>query len=111
VPRDPLVFLDDILASCRKIEHYRAGLSFEDFKADEKTIDAVVRNLEIIGEATKKLPGDLRDAIPGVDWQRIAGLRDILIHQYFGVDLEIIWDVVVNRVPELQTAVSRFLSR
>jgi uncharacterized protein with HEPN domain len=111
VPRDPLVFLDDILESCRKIEAYRAGLDFEAFQADEKTIDAIVRNLEIIGEATKKLPGNLRAVIPGVDWQRIAGLRDILIHTYFGIDLVIIWDVVVNRVPELRNAVAKFLSR
>ena len=110
MPRDPLVFLDDILESCRKIESYRAGLTFDSFKSDEKTIDAVIRNLEIVGEATKKLPADLREAIPGVDWQRIAGLRDILIHQYFGVDLDIIWDVVENRIPELGSAVSQFLS-
>jgi uncharacterized protein with HEPN domain len=111
VPRDPLVFLDDILEACRKIESYRTDLTFDAFKADEKTIDAIVRNLEIIGEATKKLPNDLRAVIPNVDWQRIAGLRDILIHQYFGVDSEIIWDVAVNRVPELRDAVSRFLAR
>lgn len=111
MPRDPLVFLDDILEACRKIESYRTNLTFDDFKADEKTIDAVARNLEIVGEATKKLPNELRAAIPGVDWPQIAGLRDILIHQYFGVDLEIIWDVVVNRVPQLRGAVSRFLAR
>ena len=64
--------------------------------------DAVIRNLEIIGEATKKLPPDLRDRRPGVPWSRIAGMRDVLIHDYFEVDLQIVWDVVKNRLPELK---------
>lgn len=111
MPRDPLVFLDDILDACRKIESYAAGFDVHQFRSDEKTIDAVVRNLEVIGEATKKLPVAIRTAIPGVDWQRIAGLRDILIHEYFGIDLDIIWDVVANRVPQLRGAIQQFLLR
>jgi uncharacterized protein with HEPN domain len=78
-------------------------------RADRKTIDAVVRNLEVIGEAAKKLPDDLRTRIPGVEWQRIGGLRDILIHEYFAVDIDIIWDIVSAKVPELQRVVGSFL--
>lgn len=104
--RDVSVFLDDIVEACGKINRYTSKLSLEHFRQDEKTIDAVVRNLEVIGEAAKKLPEDTRTDID-VDWKRITGLRDVLIHEYFGIDVEIIWDlsatlasVAANRVKE-----------
>lgn len=108
--RDVTVFLDDIVAACEKIGRY-VPQSFEQFAADERTIDAVVRNLEIIGEAAKRVPPETRAEMPEIEWQRIAGLRDILIHEYFAVDLRIVWDVVQTRVPALHAAVSTFLSR
>jgi uncharacterized protein with HEPN domain len=79
VPRDPGVFLDDIVEACRKIGRYTSGLTNERFRLDEKTVDAVVRNLEVIGEAVKKLPDSTRRAISGIEWSRIAGLRNILV--------------------------------
>lgn len=85
MPRDARLFLDDILDACRKIRRYTVELTLEQFRSDEKTLDAVVRNLEVIGEAAKKLPHQLRNRIIDVEWQRIAGLRDILIHDYFGI--------------------------
>lgn len=100
--RDPRLFLDDILASCEKVLRYTDGITFERFQADDKTFDAVARNLEIIGEAAKALPPDLRAAHPGIEWRKIAGLRDILIHQYFGIDEAIIWDVALNWIPRLR---------
>ncbi len=72
-------------------------------------MDAVVRNLEVIGEAVKQLPHDVRSASPDVEWQKIAGLRDILIHAYFGIDVDIIWDVVSNKLPALETQIRRIL--
>jgi uncharacterized protein with HEPN domain len=110
VPRDPRVFLDDIVDACRKINRYIGDSDLERFRSDEKTLDAVIRNLEIIGEAAKKLPPEVRTAMPSVEWQRIAGLRDVLIHEYFGIDAEIIWDIVITRIPALQATVEAFLS-
>ncbi len=111
MPRDAGVFLDDILDACRKIHRYTADLTLEQFRSDEKTIDAVVRNLEVIGEAAKKVTEEVRSRMPDVEWQRIAGLRDILIHEYFGIDLDIIWDIVQTKVPSLQARVGEVLRR
>jgi uncharacterized protein with HEPN domain len=84
-------------------------LDEERWSKDERTQDAVLRNLEVIGEAVKRLPPDLRQRAPEIPWQDIAGLRDVLIHEYEGVDLAIIWDVTVNEVPVLRQAVSELL--
>lgn len=110
MPRDYKVYLEDMLDAIQKIHRYMKGLSFEDFAQDEKTVDAVVRNLEILGEAVKQVPDSLRLEYPQVDWSRIAGLRDILIHQYFGIDLTIVWDIVENKLPALEPQIIQILS-
>jgi uncharacterized protein with HEPN domain len=109
MPRDSRVYLEDILEATRKITVYTGGLSKAAFLEDEKTIDAVVRNLEVIGEAVKNLPEDLRTQHSTVEWKKIAGLRDILIHEYFGLDAEIVWDIVRNKVPALDREVRTML--
>lgn len=111
MPRDSRVYLEDILEATRKIASYTAHLSKAVFLEDEKTFDAVVRNLEVIGEAVKKLPEDLRAQHPTVEWKKIAGLRDILIHEYFGLDSEIVWDIVKNKVPTLSEEVRAMVNQ
>ena len=84
-------------------------MSFDDFKKDKKTFHAVIRNIEIIGEAVKKLPETIRNMKPNIEQKKIAGTRDILIHEYFSIDEEIIWDIIKNKIPELYTAVEEMM--
>jgi uncharacterized protein with HEPN domain len=102
--RDWRLFLDDILASCEKVRRYTAGMDRSAFFRDDRTYDAVVRNLEIIGEAAKRIPDEARLAMPGIEWRKIAGMRDWIVHAYFGLDPDILWDVIENKVPELDAA-------
>jgi uncharacterized protein with HEPN domain len=110
MPRDYKVYLDDILEAIAWIRIYTTGLTYESFQDDRKTVDAVVRNLEIIGEAVKQIPERIRDQHPDIDWKKIAGLRDILIHNYFGIDLELIWDILQNKLDPLEERVNQMLS-
>ena len=111
MPQDYKVYMEDILAAAEKVIRYTTGLSPENFVQDEKTFDAVIRNLEIIGEAVKNIPDDVRKQFPDIEWKKIAGLRDILIHEYFGIDVEIVWDVITNKLPSLKRDVREILER
>ena len=104
------LYLKDILDAVRKIENYTENLSYEEFLKDELRQDGVVKNLEVIGEAVKNIPDDLRNKKPDVEWKKIAGLRDILTHEYFGINLEIVWDVIWNKIPGLKMNVIDLLS-
>ena len=105
-PRD---YLRHILVEADYLVGRSEGLSFEAFAADETLRRAFVRSLEIVGEAAKKVPEDFRAAHPIVEWRAMAGMRDVLIHDYFGVDFELVWDVVRNRIPELRGHVASIL--
>ncbi len=109
MPRDYKTSLEDISEAIGKIGRYAAGHTSETLAADDKTLDAVIRNLEIIGEAAKNISDDIRASHPEVEWKKIAGLRDILIHQYFGIDQDIIWDILQNKLPTLATQIKRIL--
>lgn len=103
--RNLVLYLDDILNSIGKIERYTANLTRESFTADERTFDAVAYNLQMIGEAVKNIPDDLRDRYPQIEWRKIAGLRDILAHAYFSIDDEIIWDIVQTKLIGLRECI------
>ena len=107
--RDPRVYLEDVLESIRRIKTYVSGINQESLGADELRLDAVVRNLEVIGEAVKQLPEEITQQQPDVEWRKIAGLRDILIHHYFGIDVGIIWDVVQNKLPDFERQIRTIL--
>ena len=109
MPRDFKVYLEDILEAIGKVHRYTSGLSREDFASDEMRIDAVVRNLEIIGEASKRIPNEIRLKHPSVEWKKMAGLRDILIHEYFGIDIDIVWDIIQNKLPALEQQIKAIL--
>jgi len=100
--RDADLLIEDMMAAIGKIERYTSGMDQELFRQDEKTVDAVVRNLEVVGEAARQMPEDFVAGHPEVSWRQIAGLRNRIVHDYFGLDLEMIWHVVRNDIPQLQ---------
>ncbi len=109
--RDWLLYLDDIAQGAEKISRYASGLSFEEFCANDVIFDAVLFNLQVIGEAAKKLPDAMRVAMPGIEWSDAAKFRDIIVHHYFALDAQIVWDVVQNRIPEIRDAAQALLAR
>ena len=107
--REYKVYLQDILEAIDLIRQFVADQGFDSFLADAKTRAAVVRELEVIGEATRAVPKEIRARVPEIEWRKMAGMRDVLIHWYFGVDYEIVWDVVVEKLGPLRAAVERLL--
>ena len=101
------LYLEDIIWAIQKIRRYTDDLDFGRFTEDERTVDAVIRNLMVIGEAVKNIPEDVRQLDPGIEWRKIAGLRDFAAHAYFNVSSEIVWDVVQNKLFSLLDAVVR----
>jgi len=103
--RTELQFLDEIFEVIHNIEEDSASITFDEFNADRRRKDAVIRNFEIIGEATKKLSEDLKARYPTVAWKRVAGLRDVIAHGYFCVDYELIWGIITNTLPGFKTSI------
>ena len=99
--RDPRDYLEDMLAYAGKTRGFVEGLSFDAFSQDEKTQMAVIRGLEIIGEAARQAPNDIQDRFPGIPWREIVGMRNVLVHAYFGVKLRVVFDTATTFVPEL----------
>jgi len=107
--RNPRLYLEDIQQSCAKVLRFTSGLTFEQFKQDDLRYDAVLRNLELIGEAAKNIPAEVRQRYPDVEWRKISGFRDIVSHQYFSLSDSIVWDIVQNKVPPLNTQIGLIL--
>ncbi len=105
------MYFDDIILAMRHIAEYIEGQSFIEFKRDYKTVDAVIRNFEIIGEAAKNIPVEIKEKYPEVPWAEMYLLRNKVSHEYFGIDYEIIWDVASNYLPENQNQIENILSR
>ena len=108
--RLPKLLLEDIIESAEKINLYIGALTYEQFIADSKTIDAVVRNFEIIGEAANRLPDNLKDSVKEVDWFKIRGLRNRIVHNYFGIDYKIIWTTKEDYLPQLITEIKQLIA-
>jgi uncharacterized protein with HEPN domain len=108
--RDWRLRIEDILEACERIREYIRDADFEDFNADPNTIDAVVRQFEIIGESVKTLPDEIRSREPDIPWRQIAGFRDVLIHAYIGVDHSTVWDAATSKLPDLRGACHRLLN-
>lgn len=109
MPRDHQAYLQDILTSIRRIEEYVGNLTFQEFQQSSMIQDAVVRNLEIIGEAVKQFSEEFRKTNSNLEWRKIGGLRDILIHAYFGIDLPIIWNILQTKLTPLKLGVQRII--
>jgi uncharacterized protein with HEPN domain len=107
--RDYILFIEDILTCIEKIEKYISGVSFEEFCGNEMIVDAVIRNFDIIGEAVKKIPEEIKKKYTGIEWKEAAGFRDILIHDYFGIDLEAVWDTLRNNIPSFKKQIIKVL--
>jgi uncharacterized protein with HEPN domain len=99
--RSPELLVEDILEAVRKIKVFTKGMSFDKFINDEKTVDAVIRNFEIIGEASNRLPDEYRSKHNDVEWERMIGFRNRIIHDYFGIDHSIVWNIIQKYLPEL----------
>jgi len=100
--RDYKLYIEDILEAAKRIERYTKGLTIKKLKKDTLILDGIVRNLEIIGEAAKNIPAQVKEKYPNIEWKKIAGLRNILAHEYFAVDIDILWDIVDDKIPVLK---------
>lgn len=96
-------YLDDIMTAIDEVDDFIHGMTFDEFIMDRKTVNAVIRSLEVLGEATKHIPAPFRNKHPNIPWSKMAGMRDVLIHDYMGVDLKTVWKVATERLPELKS--------
>jgi len=103
-------YIEDIIDSMAKATAFLGDMRFDEFTKDDKTVFAVIRSLEIIGEAAKRIPPDIRQRYPEIPWREMAGMRDKVIHGYFEVDFEIVWNVVKKRIPTLKPIFERILA-
>ena len=107
--RDYDIYLQDAVEAIDRIQEYVREITLEAFETDGMRFDAVIRNLEVIGEAVKQVPESVREEYPSVEWRKIGGLRDVLIHKYFHINIEIVWDVVQSHIPRLKLEIQQII--
>ncbi len=109
MPRDYKLYLEDIIVAIQNIEEYTKGIPISKLDENQMLLDAVLYNLEVIGEAAKHLTDELKMNYPEVEWRKIAGLRDIVAHEYFGISIDIIRDIVSNKLPPLHATIKKII--
>ena len=107
--RDLVLLLEDILDAAEKIKRYTRGMSFDDFVADDKTVDAVVRNFEIIGKAANRIDNSFKENNPNLEWSRLRGFRNRIVHDYFGIDYEIVWSIINKDLDGYRISIEQLL--
>ena len=110
MPRGHLLYLEDILTATSKIIKYAGDVSYENLLQDEMRLEAIVRNFEIIGEAAGKVPQALREKYPFISWRKISDFRNVLAHEYFGIDYEIMWEIIKDKLPVLKSDIQKVLN-
>ncbi len=110
MPRNFTLRIADILEAIGKIHRYVSDMSFEKFRSDEKTVDAVVRNFEIIGEAARCVPEELTEKYPDIPWKEMRDIRNVIVHEYFGISLEILWETIQTDLPPLPDMLKKLLT-
>ena len=108
--RNDKLFIKDIISAMKSIEKFVEGLSLDEVREDDKTSSAVIRKFEIIGEATRHVPDNLKEKYPDIPWKRMAGMRDRLIHAYFGVDYSLVWEAIKIDIPKLKPRLEEVLA-
>jgi uncharacterized protein with HEPN domain len=108
-PRNWKARIEDILEAIEKIDRYTTGMDYETFKADDKTVDAVVRNITIIGEASRNIPTDVKNRFVDIPWDEMRGIRNVIVHEYFGVSHSILWQTIKNNFPPLVSKLKKIL--
>ena len=109
--RSHMDYLEDISDAVEDIASFIKGISKDDFLRDKKTINAVIRSLEVMGEASKKIPSRIKKRHPSIPWKKMEGMRNKMIHEYFGVDKEILWATAKNDVPTLREPINKLMSK
>ncbi len=104
------LYLADIVECCERIRAYLSEMTYDDFILDNMRVDAVVRNLEIIGEAVKNLPDEIRDLRPDIEWKKAARFRDVIVHHYFKIDYDRVWSITQNKIEEIESAAKEMLA-